>query len=44
MPVKQVSKNCYKYGNTGKKYCGTGAKQKAQAQGRAIQANKKKSK
>ena len=42
MPVRKVGKNCYQYGTTGKKYCGKGAKAKAQRQGRAIQANKKK--
>ena len=42
MPVHKVGKNCYKYGESGKKYCGKGAKAKALKQGRAIQANKKK--
>lgn len=42
MPVKKVGKNCYKWGNTGKTYCGKNAKEKAEKQGRAIEANKKK--
>ena len=36
MPVHKVGKDCYQWGNTGKVYCGKGAKKKAEAQGRAI--------
>jgi hypothetical protein len=36
MPVRKVGKDAYKWGNTGKVYRGKGAKQKAEAQGRAI--------
>jgi len=39
MPVKSVGGGCYKWGNSGKKYCGKGAKSKASAQGRAAYAN-----
>ena len=39
MPAKKVGK-CYKYGSSGKKYCGKQAKAKATRQGRAIQASK----
>ena len=39
MPVKQTKKGCYKWGNSGKGYCGKGAKQKAQKQGRAIKSS-----
>ena len=39
MPVKKTN-GCYKYGKTGKKYCGSGAKAKAARQGRAIEASK----
>lgn len=39
MPTKKVGSNCYKWGNSGKKYCGAGAKAKANRQGRAIKAN-----
>jgi len=35
MPVHKAGKNCYQWGNQ-KKYCGPGAKEKAEAQGRAI--------
>lgn len=42
MPVRKVGKSCYKYGKTGKTYCGKGAKSKAARQGRAIQVNKRK--
>lgn len=42
MPVKKTKDNCYKWGNTGKEYCGKGAKAKAEKQGQAIQASKKK--
>lgn len=38
MPVRKVGKNCYQWGNQ-KKYCGKGAKKKAEAQGRAIRAS-----
>ena len=40
MPVRKVGSNCYKYGESGKKYCGSGAKKKAAKQGRAIQVSK----
>ena len=36
MPVRQVGKDCYQWGNQ-KKYCGPGAKQKATLQGIAIE-------
>ena len=36
MPSRKVSKNCYRWGHKGKKYCGKGAKAKSQRQGRAI--------
>ena len=39
MPVKSAGKGCYKYGNKGKRYCGSGAKAKAARQGRAIKAS-----
>ncbi len=39
MPVKRAGKGCYRYGNKGKKYCGSGAKSKAARQGRAIKAS-----
>ena len=39
MPVKKVGKSCYKWGNSGKTYCGSGAKSKAARQGRAAYAN-----
>ena len=39
MPSRKVSKNCYRWGKTGKKYCGEGAKEKSQKQGRAIYAS-----
>lgn len=41
MPVKKVSKDCYQYGESGKKYCGKNAKKKAVKQGKAIQASKR---
>ncbi len=44
MPVHKVGKSCYKWGKSGKKYCGKGAKSKADRQGRAIKANQKKRK
>ena len=37
MPVHKVGKDCYQWGNQ-KKYCGKGAKQKAEKQGQAIRA------
>lgn len=40
MPVKQTKNGCYKYGNSGKEYCGKGAKEKAQRQDRAIKRSK----
>ena len=39
LPVKSVGKGCYKWGNSGKKYCGKGAKAKATKQGKAAYAN-----
>lgn len=39
MPVKQTKKGCYKYGNSGKEYCGKNAKAKATKQGAAIKAS-----
>lgn len=36
MPVRQVSKNCYQWGNSGKKYCRKDAKKKAERQALAI--------
>ena len=39
MPVHKVGKSCYKWGKSGKKYCGKGAKSKAKRQARAIYAN-----
>ena len=38
MPTRKVGSNCYKWGNQ-KKYCGSGAKAKANRQGRAIKAS-----
>jgi hypothetical protein len=35
MPVRRVGKNCYQWGHHGKRYCGPGARQKAERQGRA---------
>jgi hypothetical protein len=43
MPVRKVKKgnrsDCYRWGNTGKIYCGKGAKAKATKQGRAAYVN-----
>lgn len=39
MPVRKVSKSCYKWGKSGKKYCGSDAKSKAKRQARAIYAS-----
>lgn len=44
MPTRKTKGGGYKYGNSGKEYRGKGAKAKADRQGRAIQANKKKRK
>ena len=47
MPVHTCTKDGkqgYKYGSSGKCYTGAGAKTKAAAQGRAINANRKSSK
>jgi len=41
MPVRK-NKGGYQFGTTGKVYKGKGAKKKAQKQGRAIQASKRK--
>ena len=38
MPTRKVSKNCYQWGKQ-KKYCGKGAKSRANKQGRAIRAS-----
>ena len=35
MPVRKIG-SCYKWGKSGKKYCGKGAKAKAKRQARAI--------
>jgi len=43
MPVKKTN-GCYKYGTSGKKYCGKGAKKKATKQGQAIAISKSKRK
>jgi len=42
MPLVKVGKDCYRWGKSGKVYCGKGAKAKALAQGRAIEISKKK--
>jgi len=42
--VKKGTQTCYKFGEEGKLYCGTGAKEKALRQGKAIEANKRKKK
>lgn len=42
MPVRKTKSGCYKYGTTGKTYCGKGAKTKATKQGRAIKISQKK--
>ncbi len=41
MPTKAVPgrKGCYQWGDRGKIYCGAGAKQKADAQGRAVRSS-----
>ena len=39
MPVHKVGKDCYQWGNSGKVYCGKGAKQKAEAQGKAVRSS-----
>lgn len=41
MPVRRVSKDCYRYGDSGKTYCGKGAKAKATKQGQAIKISQK---
>jgi hypothetical protein len=41
-PCKTNGKSGYKYGSSGKCYTGSGAKAKANRQGRAIQASKAK--
>ena len=38
MPVRKVGKDCYQWGTSGKVYCGKGAKEKAEKQGRAIRS------
>lgn len=42
MPTRKTKGGGYKYGTKGKTYYGRGAKAKAQKQGRAIQASKRK--
>ena len=44
MPVESLGGGCYRWGKKGKKYCGKGARAKAEAQGRAIKANETKQK
>lgn len=39
MPVRKVGTDCYQWGNSGKVYCGKGARAKAEKQGRAIRAS-----
>jgi len=39
MPVRKIN-GCYKYGSSGKKYCGKSARAKAVRQGRAIELSK----
>ena len=39
MPVHPAGKGCYQWGSHGKKYCGPGAYQKAERQGRAAHAH-----
>ena len=43
MPVRKIN-GCYKYGFSGKKYCGKDARSKAVKQGRAIELSKRKKK
>jgi hypothetical protein len=38
MPVREVRNGCYRWGSSGKVYCGKGAKAKAERQGRAAYA------
>ena len=38
MPTRKASKDCYQWGSQ-KRYCGPGAKAKADKQGRAIRAS-----
>ena len=44
MPTRRAGskdgKPCFKWGSSGKRYCGTGAKAKANRQGRAVNARK----
>lgn len=44
MPVQKVKKDCYKYGESGKVYCGKDGKEKAERQGRAIKASQQRRK
>ena len=41
MPVYQTKHGCYKWGTSGKEYCGKGAKKKATKQGKAIQISQR---
>lgn len=40
MPLQQTSKNCWRWGEKGKVYCGKDAKKKAMKQGYAIDKDK----
>ena len=42
MPTRKVGKDCYQWGSQ-KRYCGSGAKAKADAQGRAIRSSQRRS-
>lgn len=42
MPVHKIKDDGYQWGNTGKIYKGKNAKKKAEKQGKAIEANRKK--
>lgn len=44
MPVRKVGKDCYQWGERGKKYCGPGAKEKATKQGQAIKISQEQQK
>lgn len=39
MPIQKVGANCFRWGNSGKIYCGKGAQAKAAKQGKAAFAN-----
>lgn len=40
MPLQSLGDGCYRWGDSGKKYCGPGAREKAIKQGRAIEMSK----